>query len=125
MLLLSFACTKQVAGPKGDPGTPAGKGNAKQTVSASFVISSTDWTISGSHYKALAFISEITDNVVANGEVNVFILSDGKWWPLPYMVGETFTQFSFEKGIIKLETYKGHGTPANPASANYKVVLYY
>ncbi|MCC6372150.1 MAG: hypothetical protein IT236_14190 [Bacteroidia bacterium] len=125
LALLTTACTKQVPGPKGDPGTPGGTGNAKQFSSTVFSVAAKDWSAVGRNWQALAYVAEITDNVVAKGEVKVYILVDGYWWPLPYAVSDIFTQYSFEKGIIKLNTYKDHGTPPAPATASFKVVIYY
>ena len=119
------SCTKQVAGPKGDAGTPGGTGNVKQMVSTTFNVPGSDWTLTGRNWQADVFMAEINDNVMTKGEVKVFMLLNGFWYPLPYNTSDIFTQYSFEKGKISLDYYKDHGTAPTPPTASYKVVIYY
>jgi hypothetical protein len=122
-VLVSLSCTKQVAGPKGDPGTPAKNGNAKQTTSVIFNQASSAWLANGDDWESYIFLSEITDNVLTKGEVRVYIESNATWWPLPYGVLDTFIQMTIEKGRVKLNCSRIHGGPAKPASSNYRVVI--
>lgn len=125
VFVMSISCAKHVAGPKGDPGKPGGTGNATQFTTSVFTVQSKDWTASGKNWLSKVYIPEITDNVVSSGELRVFMLADGMWWPLPYAKLDEFTQFSFEKGWLHLNVFKDHGTAPTPATTSYKAIIYY
>lgn len=123
ILLVSISCTKQVAGPKGDPGIAGKNGNAKQTTSIIFNQPTSAWVANGDDWESYIFLAEISDNVVAKGEVRVYIESNSTWWPLPYGVLDTFIQMTIEKGRVKLNCSRIHGGPAKPVSSNYRVII--
>jgi hypothetical protein len=119
------SCTKNIAGPKGDPGTPGGSGNLKETLIPTFVRDSSTWTFDNYFWTNEIFILEITKNVIENGEVRVFINDGVEWHPLPHAVGNIFTQMSVKEGFLELTRKKIHdGPPARPENMKIRVTIF-
>jgi hypothetical protein len=82
-----MACSKNVAGPKGDPGTPGKNGNTDQATTAVVELSSDAWSVlptnTADQWQATIFVEAISKEVLSNGEVQVYILKDNFWWALP------------------------------------------
>ncbi len=115
------SCKKYVAGPKGDTGTPGKSGNAIQSTRSFQPLS---WTFNGAWWNTSINVPEITDNVIANGEVEVYMQINDQWWALPYAVGDVFMQMSIEKNWVRLKYSKIHdGPPAQPSGVNFRVVV--
>ncbi len=125
LVLILNACTKQVAGPKGENGTPGKSGNLKQTHIGPFAQASSLWTFDGSVWTSEILASDITADVVSRGEVRVYMQENGIWWSLPHSVGDLFTQMSIAKGQVHLTRSKIHaGPPLKPTNTNFRVVIF-
>ncbi|MBL7931857.1 MAG: hypothetical protein JNL60_08145 [Bacteroidia bacterium] len=121
-VLIFSQCKKYVAGPQGDPGEPGKKGNAKQS-NRNYDMIPSFWTFNGSFYTANINVPEITDNVITNGEVTVFMKVNDQWWKLPYAVGDIYMQLSIEKGFVKLKYSKIHdGPPEAPGMLSFRII---
>jgi hypothetical protein len=116
------ACTKYVPGPQGDPGAPGGKGTLKIT---NLTYAASSWSLDVSDKWESTFQStKITDNVIAKGEVDVFMQIDNKWWSLPYGEGDFFMQANVEKNFVRLKYLKIHGgPPPKPDTKNFRIVV--
>jgi hypothetical protein len=125
LFVLGFSsCKKNVAGPKGDKGEAAKKGNAKQS-QRQFTVQSSSWTTNGGWWSANVYCPEITTDVIAQGEVKVYMKIGTEWWALPYAVGDTFMHQSIESNYIHLEYSKIHGgPPPKPLETTFRVVVY-
>lgn len=124
-LICTFAsCTKYVAGPKGETGSAGGAGNLvlKQF---SITINSSDWSQQEATWIVEIFSDQITQTVLEEGEVKVYIQVDNAWWSLPYGKDYIFTQSTVQLGKIRLVREHIHGgVPLLPATANYRVVIH-
>lgn len=121
-LLILSACTKVEKGPKGDAG-PAGK-NTKVASSQHQVLASS-WSNTGDTtiWRASVDVTSITQEIISNGSVQVFVLKNNVWQALPYMEADTYTKFGYEAGKIHLSCADSHGLlPDKPGSDTYKVV---
>jgi hypothetical protein len=124
-LILFSACTKQVAGPKGDPGTPGKAGNLKKELATVITLNASSWALEEQTWKASVFVSAITRDVIERGEVKLYVEKDGKWWALPYGQGYVFTQYSIEENFIRLECTDIHeGLPEQPQTARFRLVVF-
>lgn len=123
LFLLAFnSCKKSVAGPQGDKGENAPKGNLKQ-VDRSFTVNSASWTFNGGWYAADVYFPEITSDVVTKGEVKVYMKVGTQWWTLPNNVGDIFMEQSTDVGHLYLKYSKIHGgPPPAPGDRTFRVV---
>lgn len=126
---LTSSCEKKkIPGPKGEPGTPGGGGNTSISHSSVFSVISAQWKrgIDTSRWEVQIPSSLINDQVVSNGSVKVYMKAESAWWELPNARGDLFTQYSFEKGFVKLEHFDIHGgLPDRPEAADYRIVTVY
>lgn len=125
ILFLSLAgCTKQVPGPKGDPGTPGQQGNATMT-SIPVTIEASSWSFNNVYYSRVLFIPEITREVVNSGDVKVYMKVNSQWWCLPYGVGDIFMQSTFQENNLVLRYTKIHdGPPPSPGKVDIRIVIF-
>lgn len=123
ILLTLVACTKYVAGPKGEAGTPGSAGNLVVS-QFSLTIKSSDWSALEATWIADVFSDKITPIVLQKGEVKVYVNVDGNWWVLPYGKDYIFTQSTLQEGKIRLVTAHIHGgVPIQPTTTNYRIVI--
>lgn len=122
-LTLTLACTKYVAGPQGDPGTPGLPGNLVLK-EFSKTLDSLDWSKSEISWVAEIFTDQITSSVILKGEVKVYVNEENKWWVLPFGKDYIFTQSTITEGKIRLVNEHIHGgVPARPGKQTYRVVI--
>jgi hypothetical protein len=128
LLVLAFVqCNKkEIKGPQGDPGSNGSGGSSSAATSGTFVLTSNDWVAEGAAWKATIVSSLITADVASKGAVKVFVEINGAWWQLPFDEGELFTQCGFSEGKATLlySDIEG-GTPAKPATRNYRLMTFY
>lgn len=123
LLLGTFACTKYVAGPKGDPGTPGEAGNLVLS-QFSKTIDSLDWSKQEAAWIADIYTEQLTKNVIEKGEVKVYLYTENDWWVLPYGKNYVFTQCTIELGKIRLIREDIHGgVPSRPSKSDYRIVI--
>ena len=124
---VSPSCKKEeIPGPKGEPGTPGGGGNAGINTSGVITIASSQWQANADSSAWVLSIPTtlITQNVVDKGAVKVYILKSAAWWELPLTQGDLFTQFGFEVGKVNLEFVDVHGElPDKPTTSEYRIVV--
>src|SRR4051812_24569583 len=88
LLLVLSACTKQVPGPKGDPGLPGGNGNTDQAETTNFLLASAAWSASikdsSLSWEAVVFVPAVTKLALDEGKIRTFVSDHDLWWPLPY-----------------------------------------
>lgn len=122
------ACKKEeIQGPKGDPGTPGGGGNASITSGDVFTIGSANWlpNADSSAWQVVISSTLITQAIVDKGVVKVFQQKGSAWWELPYTEGDLFTQFGFQTGSVTLTFMDIHGgLPTKPATTNYRISVF-
>jgi len=117
-------CTKNVAGPKGDPGTPGKSGNLLQT-HVNIAVPATAWSLNINTWEASAYVPEIAKLAVDKGEVKVYIKMDSKWCGMPYGDGYVFTQYAVEKEFIHFSyTHIHGGMVSKPADLDFRVVVF-
>lgn len=126
-LLLSClcACQKEVKGPKGDAGEP-GQNGSENISSTEFVVPGPSWTVGPDSIDWVNTInlSSLTENVVKNGAVQVFINKSGIWYPLPYNEGDEFIRFGYGTNTLKLISFDTHYLlPPRPQTASYKLTV--
>jgi hypothetical protein len=126
LLALFLSCTKNVAGPKGEPGTPAKQGNVVQKHINSFTQPTSEWYVkSAIAWESLVFSTELTRDVVKKGVVKVYMQIDQVWWALPHADGNDFTQYSIEENFIRLNHSNSHGGfPQKPEPVNFRIVIF-
>lgn len=124
LIVVFSSCTKNVAGPKGDPGEPGKKGNVRQSHISSFTQDSSAWSFTGNWWTTTIYASGVTNNLMSKGEVKVYMQIGDKWWNLPYAVGDIFMEVSIEPGLVHLKYSKIHGgPPAKPGPINFRIVF--
>lgn len=118
------ACTKQVAGPKGDPGEPAPQGNLKQSKVFVLSVDSSDWNVEKGVWVTTIFMEDLKYGNAKSFQVNVYMEMDAVWWCLPYSETDIFTQFSIADRVLRLSRYKLHGAPGSrPSKARFRIVV--
>lgn len=124
VIVLLSNCTKNVAGPQGDPGAPGKKGNVIQSHINSFTQPASAWSFTGNWWTSVIYAPQVTNNLMSKGEVKVYMQIGDKWWDLPYAVGDVFMEVSIEPGIIHLKYSKIHdGPPEKPGPINFRLVF--
>lgn len=124
LILALNSCTKQVAGPKGDPGTPAKKGNLKQS-QRTITVPTASWSFIGGVWVTSLSVPEISNDVVMKGEVKVYMKVETVWWSLPYAVENIFMKQKMEPGILHLELMQIHGgPPPAPNPTDFRIVTF-
>ena len=129
---LFTACQKEVAGPKGDTGAtgPAGpKGDAGKDASVvssgNIVVLPGQWLgipPDSVRWQASLGLAMITSQVVQNGSVDVFILKENRWQPLPFFDHTSFLTFAYETGKLYLIAEDSHGgSPPKPEQETFRV----
>jgi hypothetical protein len=123
LFVFSF-CTKQVAGPKGEKGTPGKKGNLTQS-QRSVTVADSSWAFNGGWWKTTVYVPEITSTVIAKGEVKAYMKIGTEWWSLPYAVGDKFMQLTIESGMLHLDYTEIHGgPPPAPGERSFRIVTF-
>src|SRR5689334_19591851 len=91
-VLLFVACKKEVAGPKGEPGTPGGGGNSNIASTSVFPVTTSQWvvdTVANCLKVSLSF-PVLTKSIVDGGGVKVYVRTGNTWTELPYVTGDLF-----------------------------------
>jgi len=128
VMIMAGCKKKEIQGSKGDAGTPGGGGNSSISNSDVFTIASTQWKQSSDSLRWEVIIpsSLVTEEVAAKGSVKVFVRYGTSWTELPNTRLDLFTQFSFQKGVVKLDYFDIHGSlPEKPVTSDYRIVTLY
>ena len=120
------ACTKGDTGPQGSAGANGYNGNANVNTQT-FTISS--WSFNSPSYSASVTDYDITQDIVDNGAVMVYVSNgSGGWQPLPLTGYPTSTYSSTYTTVHALYTAAFYKTdsdltqPASPGALSFKVV---
>lgn len=82
--LITFsACKKDNTGPQGPAGTNGTNGNAN-VHSQTFVVNPSDWVVNSTNLTQFITDMDITQEIIDNGSVQMFIYFGSIWWPLPH-----------------------------------------
>ncbi|MBA3898741.1 MAG: hypothetical protein H0X62_00790 [Bacteroidetes bacterium] len=128
-----YACKKDpIPGPKGDPGRNGidGKDGNANVRGNTFTVYTNDWKLDGNLFFYAQDMPTITQNIVNNGSVQVFMeLATGYWVNMPYQEYNPndgyFSTFNFVYGLNYIEIYKIDSDllePENPGTRTFKVV---
>lgn len=124
LLLVFTSCKKDVAGPKGDPGADAKKGNLKKS-ERTFTVQASSWINNSGAYATNVFSPEINNDVITKGEVEVYMKIGTQWWSLPYAVGDIVMHHSIELNYLHIDYTRIHGVPpSSPGERTFRVVVY-
>lgn len=98
-----------------------------------FVIQSSDWVEIGIQgYPGYGFavdidMPEITDNVVQDGMVSLYMKSGESWLPVPiYFYNDTFQGgyiYALKRGLFSIEYYESDHLTLRPASQIFRLVI--
>jgi hypothetical protein len=122
LLLILAGCTKHVPGSQGDQGAAGNKGNLKLHTITKQVGS---WTSKTKGWESFVSVNEISSKVINSGEIEVFMLREGKWLKLPYaMKGNLFMHVTFERDLLHIKYDVIHDeTPAKPGNITLRLVF--
>ncbi len=124
LLFALSSCKKDVAGPKGDPGTNGGTGNLKKS-ERTFTVQASSWVNTLGFYSTNVYFPEITNDVITKGEVKVYMQIGTQWWSLPYAVGDIMMHQSIELDYLHLNYSRIHGVPpSSPGQVTFRVVVF-
>ena len=125
VLLLAVTCKKQVPGPKGAPGKPGLNGNANQTTVSNFLILSQSWLTNNvkKDWNTDYPNDLLTNSVIENAAVNVYVQINGAWFPLPYTTQDFHLQYNLQPGVLHLNYFKSHQVANQPVSMNFRLVI--
>lgn len=123
--LFLVGCKKQVPGDKGAKGSDGYNGNANQTVDASFLILSQAWLTNNvkKDWNTDYFTTAISEAVIQNAAISLYVQVDGAWFPLPYTKEDFHLQYNLQPGSLHLNFFKSHQVANQPASMNFRLVI--
>lgn len=124
LALISNACTDEVGG------------NADMST-VDFSVQSNEWKVFGTEgqvgygYAVDLSFPEITDNVIQNGMVTLYMKSGDAWIPVPvyfyYQSGDVLFQGGFfyrmKRGVFSIDYYESDGYTANPGTQIFRLVI--
>ena len=118
--MLLSGCKKET-GPQG----PEGNANVHATI---HVVQPTDWDVHATYLLKLLVDSNITQDIIDKGSVEMFVQFGTQWYPLPYSYHNTgyFGTYtgSYSKNQVRVEYERSdEQQPAVPLTAiSFKVV---
>jgi hypothetical protein len=74
---------------------------------------------------------ELTDNVIQNGMVSLYVELDGAWIPVPVYFYNEFEGVLYQggyfyrmrKGVFSIDYYESDGNTNNPGTQNFRLVI--
>ncbi len=90
-----------------------------------------DWQIAGYGFFVDLDFPEITNNVVQNGTVNLYLKSGDGWIPVPVYFYNQVDQYQFQggyffrmqKGLFSVEYYDSDGETQSPGTQLFRLVI--
>lgn len=129
VLLLSFVGCKKGdtgdTGPAGTNGVNGINGNANVHTSTT-TIPSNEWILNGNIYEATILNSNINQDILDHGTVEVFVSTNGtEWIALPFSINNVEFSYAYSIGTVSLDYSLGSGaTPSSlPNNDQFKVVV--
>ena len=122
--LFSASCTDDIGG------------NADMST-VDFTVQGNQWLIVGNEgevgygYVVDLDFPELTDNVIQNGMVNLYMKSGDAWIPVPvyfyYQSDDVLYQGGFfyrmKRGVFSIDYYESDGYTQNPGTQNFRLVI--
>jgi hypothetical protein len=118
MSLCFTQCKKAEKGPKGDKGDPGAVGNANVVTTNTVELKSWSYDSTGDIYTTSITSPALTQSVMDNGLVMVYIKDDG-WIPLPYVGLSSptdFLTFQILPGSVLISYFDNVDPTENPNS---------
>jgi hypothetical protein len=111
-------------------------GNANMST-VDFVVHDNDWEIYGTEgvvgygFAVDLDFPELTNNVIQNGMVSLYMKSGDAWIPVPvyfyYQTNQTLYQGGFfyrmKQGVLSIDYYESDGYTQNPGTVSYRLVI--
>jgi len=90
-----------------------------------------DWQVAGYGYYVDLDFPEITNNVIQNGMVSLYMKSGDSWIPVPVYFYNQIDQYQFQggffykmkQGIFSIEYYENDGETGNPGTQIFRLVI--
>ncbi len=121
-MIVSGSCTKEESAPAGPRGAAGPAGTSPLYSVGTFTVNS--WTASGNAWVSQIGFTQITQSIVDNGTIQVFIQYGTEWWALPDIDGKNSTVYGFAPGYVSLINSNSDFTPAvNPGVRVFKIVI--
>lgn len=128
--LFSTSCTKEYI-------TQEYNGGNADMSTVDFVVQEPDWVLYGDPgfpgygYAVDLDFPELTDNVIQNGMVSLYMKSGTAWVPVPiyfyYSSGDALYQGGFfyrmKKGVFSIDYYESDFQTQNPGTQTFRVVI--
>jgi hypothetical protein len=122
--LFSASCTKDLGG------------NADIST-ADFNVQSAEWVVYGTPgqvgygFAVDLIFPELTDNVIQNGMVSLYVQSSNAWIPVPvyfyYQTDQSLYQggyfYRMKKGVFSIDYYESDGYTKNPGTQIFRLVI--
>lgn len=111
------------AGPQGPTG-PQGNANVH-----TFTVTTSNWILSGVTYYTSINVSSITQSIVDNGVVLVYMDASGAWLALPVTIvpsasySSTYRYYHYLGGVEIDKTDTDLTTPGNPGTKTFKIAV--
>jgi hypothetical protein len=116
------SCTKETTAPAGPRGPEGPAGASPVYGVGTFTVST--WTQSGASWIADIYVSQLTQNIVDYGTVQVFVQYGTEWWAMPDINGINSMQYGYKLGYVSLLNSNSNGSlPINPGTKVFKVVV--
>jgi hypothetical protein len=127
LVVLVSICVTIISCKKGDVG-PAGANGVANIQAGTITTNNSAWSFDNTDnsYNAILNYSAITQSVVENGTVQVFI-GDGlgtEWAALPFSYSDLQYNYSYKLGQVLVSLTLSTGSvPSNPGGQQFKVVV--
>lgn len=90
-----------------------------------------DWQVAGYGFYVDLNFPELTDNVINNGTVNLYLKSGDGWIPVPVYFYNQVDDYQFQggyffrmqKGLFSVEYYDSDGETKNPGTQLFRLVI--
>lgn len=130
LVLISTSCTKEYI-------TNEYSGGNADMSTVEFTVQSNEWILYGNQgeegygYAVDLVFPELTDNVIRNGMVSLYLKSGEAWIPVPvyfyYLSGDVLYQGGFfyrmERGVFSIDYYESDFQTQNPGTNTFRLVI--
>lgn len=121
-MIVSGSCTKEESAPAGPRGAAGPAGTSPLYAVGTFTVNT--WSASGNGWYSQTSFTQITQDIVDNGTVQVYTKYGTEWWALPDLNGKNSTVYGFGPGYVGLINSNSDNTPAaNPGAQVFKIVI--
>lgn len=124
LTLFSISCTKDIGG------------NADIST-VDFIVQSSqwqetgDWQVAGYGFYVDLDFPELSNNVIQNGLVSLYVKSGDSWIPVPVYFYNQVDQYQFQggyfyrikQGVFSVEYYENDGETQNPGTQIFRLVI--